>query len=134
MESVHRKLLECATHSQHRWGAEGRRPGWGMCCTRMQPQQKPQLIPRGALSWDSPLKGSGTGAKSWSSVACVQGFPGGSVVKNPLVNEGHLGLIPGSGRSPGEGDATHSTVLAWEISWTKEPSGLLSMGLKKNWT
>ena len=32
----------------------------------------------------------------------VLGFPGGSVVKNP-VNAGDLGLIPGSGRSPGEG-------------------------------
>ena len=32
------------------------------------------------------------------------GFPGGSVVKNPPANAGHagdMGLIPGSGRSPG---------------------------------
>ena len=28
-------------------------------------------------------------------------FPGGSVVKNPLANAGDMGLIPGSGRSPG---------------------------------
>ena len=32
------------------------------------------------------------------------GFPGGSVVKNPPVNAGHLGLIPGSGRSLGGGN------------------------------
>ena len=32
------------------------------------------------------------------------GFPGGSVVKNPPVNAGDLGSIPGSGRSPGEGN------------------------------
>ena len=33
----------------------------------------------------------------------VDGFPGGSVVKNlPAVQE--TGLIPGSGRSPGEGN------------------------------
>ena len=31
------------------------------------------------------------------------GFPGGSVVKNLPVNAGDLGLIPGLGRSPGEG-------------------------------
>ena len=31
-------------------------------------------------------------------------FPGGSVIKNPLANVGVAGLIPGSGRSPGEGD------------------------------
>ena len=27
--------------------------------------------------------------------------------------------------------ATHSSVLAWEISWTDEPSGLQSMGSQK---
>ena len=31
-------------------------------------------------------------------------FPGASVVKNPPVNAGDLGLIPGSGRPPGEGN------------------------------
>ena len=30
------------------------------------------------------------------------GFLGGSVVKNPPANAGDTGLIPGSGRSPGE--------------------------------
>ena len=32
------------------------------------------------------------------------GFPGGLVVKNPPINAGGLGLIPGLGRSPGEGN------------------------------
>ena len=32
------------------------------------------------------------------------GFPGGSVVKNSPANVGDSGLIPGSGRSPGEGN------------------------------
>ena len=27
--------------------------------------------------------------------------------------------------------ATHSSVLAWRISWTKEPGGLPSMGLQR---
>ena len=31
-------------------------------------------------------------------------LPKGSVVKNLPVNAGHAGLIPGSGRSPGEGN------------------------------
>ena len=30
--------------------------------------------------------------------------------------------------------ATHSSILAWEISWTEEPGGLQSMGLQKSWT
>ena len=33
-----------------------------------------------------------------------EGFPGGSVVKNPPANAGDVGSIPGSGRSPGEGN------------------------------
>jgi len=32
------------------------------------------------------------------------GFPGGSVVKNLPANAGVTGSIPGSGRSPGEGN------------------------------
>ena len=52
------------------------------------------------------------------------GVPGGSVVKNPSANAGNTGLIPGSGRSPGEGNATHSSIFAWEIPSTEEPGGL----------
>ena len=29
-----------------------------------------------------------------------------------------------------EGTATHSSILAWRISWTEEPGGLQSMGLQ----
>ena len=36
----------------------------------------------------------------------VGGFPGGSVVKNHPVNVGDTGSIPGSGRSPGEGNGS----------------------------
>ena len=32
------------------------------------------------------------------------GFPGSSVVKNPPANAKDAGLIPGLGRSPGEGN------------------------------
>ena len=38
---------------------------------------------------------------SWASLA---GFTGDSVVKNLPTNAGDTGLIPGSGRSPGEGN------------------------------
>ena len=27
--------------------------------------------------------------------------------------------------------ATHTRILAWRIPWTKEPSGLLSLGLQR---
>ena len=56
------------------------------------------------------------------------------MIKNPPANTGEagdVGSIPGSGRSPGEGNATHSNILAWEIPWTEEPGGLQSMGSQK---
>ena len=51
--------------------------------------------------------------KNKVSLEKIWGFPGGSVVKNPLpmhrvknlpANAGDVGSIPGSGRSPGEGN------------------------------
>ena len=41
------------------------------------------------------------------NIVCISnclGFPGGSEVKVPACNAGYLGLIPGSGGSPGEGN------------------------------
>ena len=43
------------------------------------------------------------------------GFPGGSEGKASACNAGDLGLIPGSGRSPGEGNGNHASTLAWKI-------------------
>ena len=58
-------------------------------------------------------------------------FCGGSVVKNPPVSARAEDWIPGSGRFPGEGMATHSSILAWEISWKQETGRLQSMGLQR---
>ena len=46
------------------------------------------------------------------------GFSGGSVVKNLPVNVADMGSVPGLGRSPGEGNATHSRILVWRIPWS----------------
>ena len=54
-------------------------------------------------------------------------FPGGSGGKESACNAGHLGLIPGLGRSLEKGMATHSSILAWRIPWTEEPGGLYYM-------
>ena len=40
----------------------------------------------------------------WNSLFFLQGFPGGAEVKASACNVGDLGLIPGLGRSPGEGN------------------------------
>ena len=62
-----------------------------------------------------------------------QGFPGGSVVKNPPAMQETRHRALGSRtwvQSLGLEDAleeemtTHSSILAWEIPWTEEPSGL----------
>ena len=62
------------------------------------------------------------------------GFPGGKVVQNPPANAGNgrdVGLIPGSGRSPGVGNGS---ILAWKIPWMEEPCGLQFMGLQRDTT
>ena len=59
-------------------------------------------------------------------------FPGGSDSKESACNAGDTGSIPRSGRSPGKGMATHSSILAWEIPWTEEPGGLQSVGLQES--
>ena len=58
-------------------------------------------------------------------------FPGGSDGKASAYNAGDLGSIPGSGRSPGEGNGNHSTILAWKIPWTEDPGRLQSMGSQR---
>ena len=45
----------------------------------------------------------------------IRSFPGRSGVKHLPANARNVVLIPESGRSPGERNATHSSILAWEI-------------------
>ena len=58
-------------------------------------------------------------------------FPGGSDGKASVYNAGDLGSNPGLGRSRGEGNAIHSSTIAWKIPWTEEPGRLQSMGLQR---
>ena len=59
-------------------------------------------------------------------------LPGGSVVKNWL----RLSMQEMQVQSLGEEDplekemTTHSSILAWDVTWTEEPGGLQSMGLQ----
>ena len=55
------------------------------------------------------------------------GFPGISVVKNlPAIQETWVQSL-GREDPLEKGMATHSSILAWRISWTEEPGGLQSM-------
>ena len=59
------------------------------------------------------------------------GFPAGSEVKVSASNVGDPGLIPGLGRSPGEGNGNPLSILAWRIPWTEKPGRLQSMGSQR---
>ena len=65
------------------------------------------------------------------------GFPGDTVVKNPLANAGDAGdtrdagFIAGSGRSPGEGNGNPCRYSCLASSMDKEPGGLQFMGSQR---
>ena len=67
-----------------------------------------------------------------SSTGISVGFPGGSDGKESACSAGDLQCsIPGWGRSHGQGMVSHSSFLAWRISWTEEPGGQQSMGSQR---
>ena len=54
------------------------------------------------------------------------GFPGSTAIKNSPVTQEMWVLSP-DWEDPLEKEmATHPCILAWEIPWTEEPSGLQS--------
>jgi len=57
----------------------------------------------------------------------LQGCPGGSDGKESTCSAGDWDLIPESGRSPREDNATHSSILARRIPRTEEPG-------RQSWT
>ena len=61
-----------------------------------------------------------------------QGSPGGSDSKESACSAGDTGSILGSGRSPGEGMAVHSSILGWKIPWTEEPRGGKELDLSEH--
>ena len=58
-------------------------------------------------------------------------FPGGSDDKASVYNVGEPGSIPGSGRSPGEGNGNPLQYYCLEIPWTEELGRLQSMGSQR---
>ena len=74
---------------------------------------------------------SAISAPHWLPTPVFLGFPGGSDSKKSSHSAGDLGSIPGLGRYPGGGMATHSSILAGRIPWTEELGGLQLMGLQR---
>ena len=53
------------------------------------------------------------------------------MVKNLLAMQETQVQSPGQEDPLEKGMATHSSILAWRIPWTKEPAGLQSMGSQR---
>ena len=56
------------------------------------------------------------------------------VLKTRLLiqfGKGDTGWISGSETSPKEEMATHSSIIAWKVSWKEEPHGLQSLGSQR---
>ena len=112
--------------------------GWGEIWT--QREEKAMWRWRQSLGWCSHKPrpaGSQQMLKeertlSQSSGKQCGGVPSGSAGKGSTCSAGDKGdtsSIPGLGRSPGEGNGSHSSILAWRVPWMEEPGGLPSMGL-----
>ena len=75
---------------------------------------------------------------SWGGLTALtaMGFPGGSECKESACNGGDPSSTLGQEDTLEEGMATHSSILAWRISWTEKTGGVQSIGLQRvryNW-
>ena len=61
----------------------------------------------------------------------IQGFPGGSGVENSPTNAGNAGLIPGLGRSPGEGNSNSLQYSCLGNPMERSLVGFSSWGCKR---
>ena len=89
------------------------------------PRSCPQLIESKSLKWGPKVY------MFFINFYWNKGSPGGSDSKESAFNAGDPGSILGPGSSFGEGNTTHSSILAWRIPWPEEPGKLQSMGLQR---
>ena len=62
------------------------------------------------------------------------GFLGGSVIKNPPANAGDMGLILGTGRSPGEGNGNPLQCSCLENPKDRGAWWASVYGVAQSWT
>ena len=70
------------------------------------------------LTFSSPV--APAGSSRFANIMNAKGFPGGSDGKESVCNEGDLGSMPGSGRSPGEGNGSPLQYSYLENSMDRE--------------
>ena len=73
--------------------------------------------------WEFGYSATGLTGDISKLVSSCEGFPGDSDGKESACNAGDLGLIPGLGRSPGEGNGYPFHIHAWRITWTESLGG-----------
>ena len=67
--------------------------------------------------------------ENWHLLQRQTGFPGGASGKEPTYQcRRRETQVQALGREWQEGMAAHSSIHAWRIPWTEEPSGLWSIG------
>ena len=137
------------------WHSPGKNTGVGchflLQCMKVKSQREvAQSRPHGLqptrllYPWDFPGKSTGVGCHcllhlmyedsvniSSVSAGISLGFPGGSDGKESACNAGDSGLIPGWGRSPGEGNGNPLQYSCLENLWTEEPGRLQSTGSQR---
>ena len=103
------------------------------------PLEKGKAIHSSMLAWRIPWMEEPGGLQSlklprvgfyWATSLSL-GLSGGSDGKASAFNTGDLGLIPGSGRSPGEWSGNPLQYSCWTIPWMEEPGRLQSMGSQR---
>ena len=75
-----------------------------------------------------------TGWRIWMKFIQGQGFPGGSDGNESACNAGDPGLIPGLGRSPGEGNGYPPLYSCLENSMDRGAQWATDHGVGKSWT
>ena len=60
-----------------------------------------------------------------------QGFPGGSLVKNPVAKQETQVYSVGWENPLKKGMSTHCSILAWEIPWMEKSGGATVHGVTK---
>ena len=98
-----------------------------------QEEEPPRRL---AEEWEGEVQAPGEAGRAWQILTTPKkrDFPGGSDGKESAYNAGDPGLIPGSGRSPGEGNDNPLQYSCLENSMDRGAWWATVHGVTKRWT